>query len=56
MLAALCADVRALALAGVRDRHPGASAREQLLRVGALTIERDLMIEVFGWDSVREGC
>lgn len=55
MISALCADIRELALAGVRERHPRASAREALLRVGALTIDRELMIAAFGWDPEREG-
>jgi len=55
MIEALCEDVRALALAGVRRRHPEASPREQRLRLGALTIERELMIAAFGWDPAREG-
>jgi len=52
---ALCEDVRTLALAGVRRRHPEASPREQALRVGALTIGRDLMMAAFRWDPEREG-
>ncbi len=52
---ALSEDVRTLALAGVRQRYPGASPREQALRLGALTIDRELMIEAFGWDPEREG-
>lgn len=55
MVRALCRDVRAIARAGARLRFPDASPREQLLRVGALTIERELMIEAFGWDPAREG-
>ena len=55
MIQALCRDARALARAGIRLRFPNASAREQSLRLGALTIERRLMIEAFGWDPKREG-
>jgi hypothetical protein len=51
MIQALCRDVRAIARAGIRQRFPNASAREQSLRLGALTIERRLMIEAFGWNS-----
>jgi hypothetical protein len=54
-IAALCEDLRTLASAGVRQRHPGASAREQALRLGALTIDRELMIAAFSWDPEREG-
>jgi len=55
MVAALSRDVRALARAGIRQRYPEASKREEALRLGALTIERHLMIEAFGWDPDREG-
>jgi hypothetical protein len=54
MIQALCRDVRTLARAGIRLRFPDASPREQLLRLGALTIERRLMIEAFGWDPERK--
>ena len=55
MIETLCEDVRLLSLAGVREGYPQASVREQKLRLGALTIERALMIEDFGWDPEREG-
>lgn len=55
MIAALCKDARDLARAGLRGRFPNASQRERLLRLGALTIDRDLMIEAFGWDPDLEG-
>jgi len=55
MVQALCRDARSLGCAGIRLRFPDASPREQRLRLGALTIERRLMIEAFGWDPEREG-
>jgi hypothetical protein len=55
MIGRLCGDVRALALAGIRRRFENATPREQRLRLGALTIERRLMIDAFGWDPAREG-
>ena len=55
MIGRLCSDVRALALAGIRQRYESATRREQQLRLGALTIERRLMIDAFGWDPEREG-
>jgi hypothetical protein len=55
MIQALCRDSRKLALAGIRQRHPTATPRELALRLGALTIERQLMIDAFGWDPEREG-
>jgi hypothetical protein len=55
MIEAMCRDTRRLALAGIRSRFPEASPREQHLRLGALTIERAIMIEAFDWDPDREG-
>ena len=55
LIRALCRDVRTLARAGIRMRYPDSSPREQRLRLGALTIERRLMIEAFGWDPEHEG-
>jgi len=55
MVEALCKDARALARAGIRQRFPAATPRERNLRLGALTIERSLMIDAFGWDAEREG-
>ena len=34
----------AMTAAGVRQRHPGASRREQFLRVAVITLGRDLAI------------
>jgi hypothetical protein len=39
----------------MRGRFPNAVGRECVLRLGALTIDRDLMIEAFGWDPDLEG-
>jgi hypothetical protein len=47
--------VRQLALAGIRARHPGLSEREELLRLAALTLDRETVIEVYGWDPEVEG-
>jgi len=47
---ALTRDCETLALAGLRVRHPDATADELRLRVGGLRLGRDLMIEVYGWD------
>jgi hypothetical protein len=52
---ALSRDCEKLALAGIRERHPGVSPEEARLRLGALRIRRDLMIEAFGWDPVERG-
>jgi hypothetical protein len=40
-----------LARAGIREHHPNATGREiEELRLGALRLDRDTMIRVFGWD------
>jgi hypothetical protein len=52
---ALCRDCEALASAGIRDRYRGISAREARLRLGALRLGRDLMIQAFGWDPAERG-
>lgn len=44
-----------LALAGILERYPQASEREIRLRLGALRLNREAMVRVFGWDPVREG-
>jgi hypothetical protein len=45
----------AMALAGLRGRHPEASERELRLRLAALRLGRPLMIAAFGWDPERSG-
>lgn len=48
--------VRALALAGIRDRYgEGLSPEEERLRLAALTLDRDTMIRAFGWDPAEHG-
>jgi TolB-like protein/class 3 adenylate cyclase len=44
-----------LARAGIRERHPKATEREIELRLGALRLDRDTMIRVFGWDPEKQG-
>jgi hypothetical protein len=44
-----------LAAAGIRERHPGAAGRELELRLGALRLDRDTMVRVFGWDPETQG-
>ncbi len=39
--------VRALALAGIRQRHPDASPREQFLRLAILNLGRDLAARAY---------
>lgn len=45
-----------MALARIRAQYgPGLSEREERLRLAALWLDRDTMIEVFGWDPEVEG-
>jgi len=44
-----------LALAGIHDRYPNADNNEIRLRLGALRIDRALMVKAFGWDPEKEG-
>lgn len=46
---------RRMAELGVRQRYPSAGDREVRLRVLALTLGRDLMVDVYGWDPDVEG-
>ena len=47
--------VQELALMDIRRRHPGASPREQQLRLASRWIEPELMLKAFGWDVRKEG-
>ena len=48
--------IRTLALAGIRQRHGAAlSERELQLRLAALSIDRETMIQAFGWDPDEHG-
>ena len=47
--------VQELALLDVLRRHPDATPREQALRVASRWIDRNLMIQAFGWDVLKEG-
>lgn len=40
---------------GVRQRYPSADEREVRLRLLALKLGRDLMVDVYGWDPDVEG-
>jgi hypothetical protein len=44
-----------LSEAGVRARYPTAGEGEFRLRVLALRLGRELMIDVYGWDPAVEG-
>ena len=49
LVGALTRNVRQLAMAGIRMRHPGISDREAKLRLAALTIDSATMFRAFGW-------
>lgn len=46
---------RALAMAGLRERYPNASEEELKKRLAALVLDRETVIEVYGWDPEVEG-
>jgi hypothetical protein len=55
MVSQLTLAAEELARAGIRERHPSATEREIELRLGALRLDRDTMIRVFGWDPEKQG-
>lgn len=44
-----------ISTAGIRLRHPEASAEEIRLRLAALRLDRETMLRVFNWDPLKEG-
>jgi len=55
MVDALTRACQELAAAGIRRRHPDASAEDTRMRVAALWLGRELMMRVFGWDPEIRG-
>ncbi len=55
MLSASTRSACELAMAGLRQRHPEATAAELRKRFAALVLGRDAAITLFGWDPEREG-
>ncbi len=51
----LMAAERALALAGIDARWPGASEEERRMRLASMWTSRDDMIRHFGWDPDERG-
>ena len=48
--------IRTLSLAGIRQRHgTDLSEKELRLRLAALSIDRETMIQAFGWDPDEHG-
>ena len=46
---------RELAMIGLRDRYPQATAEELKRRLAALVLDRETVINVYGWDPEIEG-
>ena len=47
--------VNELARSDLRERYPGSSEREIVLRLASRTLDRETMIRAFGWDPVVHG-
>lgn len=50
LMGQLCDSVRALALAGLRQRHAHASEHELRMRLYSTWLDRQTMIDCYGWD------
>ncbi len=55
MAARTTARVNLFAAAGLRERYPEAGERELFLRLAALRLDRQTMIDVYGWDPEKQG-
>jgi hypothetical protein len=55
MLSAATRAAHGLAMAGLRQRHPAATAAELRKRYAALVLGREASIALFGWDPEQEG-
>lgn len=51
----LTRECRRFSLAGIRDRHPGASEDELRLRLASFWLDRETMLRLFGWDPEARG-
>lgn len=51
----LTSECRRFSLAGIRDRHPGASEEELRLRLASFWLDRETMLRLFGWDPEVQG-
>ena len=49
------ATTRAFAMAGLRSRYPAASEEEIRRRLAAVVLDRETVIQVYGWDPKIEG-
>jgi hypothetical protein len=48
-VASLTRNVRDLAIAGIRMRHPGIGDRDARIRLAAMTFDRTVLARAFGW-------
>jgi hypothetical protein len=48
-VASLTRNVRDLAIAGIRMRHPGIGDRDTRIRLAAMTLDRMVLARAFGW-------
>lgn len=55
LVGALTKNVRQLALAGIRSRHPGIGEREAMLRLAAMSVDPATLFKAFGWDPEHAG-
>ena len=46
---------RAFALAGLRSRYPDATEAEIRRRLAAVVLDRESVIQAYGWDPEKEG-
>jgi len=54
-VAATTETCRAFAKAGIRRRYPNAGDDEIKRRLAAVTLDRETVIKVYGWDPKNEG-
>jgi hypothetical protein len=54
-VAATTETCRAFAKAGIRRRYPNANEDEIKRRLAAVTLDRETVIKVYGWDPKNEG-
>jgi HEPN domain-containing protein len=54
-MARMARELNELTRAEIRGRYPEATPREVELRLASRTIDRDTMIQAFGWDSALHG-
>jgi hypothetical protein len=51
----LTKSIQQLALSRIQKQYPNSSEREQRLRLASLWLDKQTMIDAFGWDPQAEG-